>query len=232
MLQQFVRVLLESGNCRVPYGDFCKCDSMQLAETQDLVGQLEPDYRLSLPAKFPAFSVKNATAAAVFLYYVSQFVLKRELDDACTNQILDDTTSDFFAVSDSESSIYSIDFVLRFLPDLYVITKKKSDADVLLNYLVKVACRWPLSSVGMGALASGEDFLNRWYGLEEIKKSSFLSRMYIDRIVAKQDITRIEVPWVKELLIAEMGIHIGLAGQVGQLIESQLKSEKDSSQDA
>ena len=230
MLQQFVQVLLESGNCRVPYGDFCECDSVQLAETQDIIGQLEPDYRLSLPANLPVFSARNATSAAVFLYYASQFVLKRELDEAGTSQILDSVTSDFFEIADSESSIYSVDFMLRFLPDLYAIAKKKSDVDVLVNYLVKVAARWPLSSVGMGGLANDENLTDRW--VEVIKKSSFLSRMYIDRIVAKQDITRIEVPWVRELLIAEMGIHIGLAGQVGQLIESQIKSEKDGGQDA
>jgi len=73
----------------------------------------------------------------------------------------------------------------------------------LLDELKTLATAWPLSSVGIPSLAD----LN----LDSFINDETLSRLYVDRIIATNDLSRLGHPRVDELLRAALGLHRTLA---------------------
>lgn len=220
MLTEFLQQLLETGRCKVPYGQLELCAATEISQANQLLTEFEAGYRNSLPFSPSGFIAADATVAAVNLYYACQFILKREIEEAKMVQVFASEACQFSQTGVSEESIYSTDLVFRFLPDLFRLARTKSSKDALLIHLRRWGQRWPLSSIGIGDKLFLEDH-DQKLDLTVIEHSEFLTRLYLDRVLQRQDESRISEPWVRQRLQAELGLYPNLAGKIGQVLNEQ-----------
>ena len=108
---------------------------------------------------------------------------------------------------------YSVDLTFRFLPDLARIARAASEDDPLVKHLLQWASDWPLSSVGIK-------------GIEHIDVEPFihdrcLRTMYVDRIVAQTDTSRLKDERTVEALREAIGGFPELAPEFQQYLSSE-----------
>jgi hypothetical protein len=84
---------------------------------------------------------------------------------------------------DSPAVHYSVDLSFRFLPDLVRHARAASERDALVGRLMDWANRWPLSCVGFAGAAAGS--------IDGFAGHPCLLRMYVDRIIAGHDVSRL-----------------------------------------
>ena len=97
----------------------------------------------------------------------------------------------------------------------------------MLDYLIDWAYQWPLSSVGMDLRRVEElsrvsteqndepiepENQNPEFKIQPILASEFLSRVYLDRIVACDDCSRIGPTAIKSRLASEVGLYPTMLG--------------------
>jgi hypothetical protein len=91
--------------------------------------------------------------------------------------------------------LYSVDLTLRCLVDLLVLARGVSHDDVLVAQFRRLAFEWPLSSVGAEDLGDGQFDTAH---LEIIAGHASLRQLYVDRIIALRDPSRLNHPGVRE----------------------------------
>ncbi|MEZ0275978.1 MAG: hypothetical protein ACAH88_13815, partial [Roseimicrobium sp.] len=101
----------------------------------------------------------------------------------------------------------SADVVLRHLPALYQWAKSLSAADPLVLGMPALAVRFTLSSVGMGALPEPLD-------ITTLKRHESLWRWYIDRVMERQDESRLSDPDVNAAVRDALGTHPSLSSRM------------------
>jgi len=106
---------------------------------------------------------------------------------------------------------YSVDLVFRFLPDLIALARKVSQNDPLVAELLRLAEAWPLSSVGVA-------------GLGEISREPFLHhpglrQLYVDRILATGDATRLTSDVVREAAGIALGAFPQMAPKIAEILK-------------
>ncbi len=92
------------------------------------------------------------------------------------------------------------DLVFCFAPDLVKMARATASADPLVEALVELLAAWPLSSVGIGGTAPAAASPSFW-------SSPSLRTLYIDRVIARGDRTRLASPPVSEAVRAALGAH-------------------------
>ncbi|RBP36331.1 hypothetical protein DES53_11720 [Roseimicrobium gellanilyticum] len=102
------------------------------------------------------------------------------------------------------AEMLSADVVLRHLPALQQWAKSLSSEDPLLVGMPAFGMRFPLSSVGMGELPLPVD-------LTILKGHQGLWQLYIDRVIERQDASRLTDPEVKAAVRDALGSHSTLA---------------------
>lgn len=115
------------------------------------------------------------------------------------------------------SAHYSVDLTMRFLPDLLRLARTRSSGDLLVDELNKLAHQWPLSSVGMGDVVD--------VSIRPIVEDSCLLQLYVDRIIAREDVGRLSDPSVRLAARRAIGIHRHLAPKIADAIDV-LEQEK------
>ena len=90
---------------------------------------------------------------------------------------------------------YSVDVMMRFLPDLIRHASAVPREDPLMVTLYGWAADWPLSSVGV-PLDRPVDAA----AVESIVSDRALLTLYVDRIVARKDLSRLSHPSVVEAI--------------------------------
>jgi hypothetical protein len=100
--------------------------------------------------------------------------------------------------------ILSADLVLRHLPWLYLWAKSLSENDPLFLGMPALAVRFPLSSVGMGALPEPID-------ISSLKRHKSLWKLYVDRVMERQDDSRLSDPEVNAAVRNALGTHASLS---------------------
>jgi hypothetical protein len=100
--------------------------------------------------------------------------------------------------------ILSADVALRHLPTIHRWAKSLSADDPLVAGLSAIGLRFPLSSVGMGPLPLPLD-------LAPLKRHPCLWRLYIDRVIERQDESRLPDPDLKAAVRDALGAHHSLA---------------------
>lgn len=98
----------------------------------------------------------------------------------------------------------SADVALRHLPTIHRWAKSLSAGDPLVAGLSAIALRFPLSSVGMGPLPLPLD-------LAPLKRHPRLWRLYIDRVIERQDESRLTDPELKAAVRDALGAYHSLA---------------------
>ena len=84
---------------------------------------------------------------------------------------------------------YSADLVIQFLPDLIKLTEHVSPGDPLVKILREWANLWPLSSVGIPGVEPKS--------LGGIVDHPTLLTYYVDRVISRQDVSRLDDPTVR-----------------------------------
>lgn len=126
---------------------------------------------------------------------------------------------DFVGEGDAAAAAYSVDIVLRFLPDLVRIVKGMNPDDPLLAQLRKWGERWPLSSVGIPGLTVSE--------IEPILANRCLSMMYVDRIIEADAVERLHHPQLRELVRGAVGAYPELSPKLYRFLTATHEATRE-----
>ena len=181
----------------------------ELRAAEGLLIEFEQRFRLEMPGEAPAFSLSAALWGAEMTYFACQCLAFHEIDEAELN----DRLSQPFVGSRDAPVHYSVDLTFRMLPDLYHRARSASRNDPLVNRLLEWADAWPLSSVGISETTAEHAGADRKQ-IETILEYSSLRTLYIDRIIARKDLSRLSDPRVRELVTAAIGLHEQLAPEL------------------
>lgn len=202
----FLRDLLEEGRVRVAPPDVLT-DAERRAARQVLV-EFERSYRRQLPGTPPALDFPAAAWAAERMLRACQFAVFRDLPAEAIAQ----EAAQRFEGPASPVAHYSVDLLFRVLPDLLRLARRAAERDPLVEHLLGWASAWPLSSVGVEL----SDELARETFLED----DCLRRLYVDRILAADDPSRLGDPRVAAGLRAAVGEQIEMPPKLARALAS------------
>lgn len=174
---QFVQQLMIDGVVRLHGPELATQTEIGTATAWILAS--EPEFRAHWPAVPPACNGPALDRAVKSFYRASQLAVFRELGPEEVSKLDPLVTPG----SDSAEVIYSVDLVLRFLPDLTRIVRGMNPEDPLLAILNGWGTQWPLSSVGIPDLKIGS--------IEPILSHPCLSQVYIDRVIETGSVDRL-----------------------------------------
>ncbi len=205
-LSTYLRALFDHGRVQVaaPSDGITRIDEFQAEET---LREQDAALRLESPGKLPELELSVAMWAAKTCYGASQLIVYRQLDERAIAELLPAAVSS----PCSPSSHWSADLTLRFLPDLLRHASVVSEQDPLVTHLRSLAFAWPLSSVGIDGITPQH--------VEELGSSPAMLRLYVDRILAHKDFTRLEHPAVREAARQAVGMHTALWPDLTKYLE-------------
>jgi hypothetical protein len=196
-LTRFLNSLFNEGRVRVSRP--AEISNKELSEADEALSMFERVYRQELSAMPPPLSVPAARWAAVTLYRACQFVAFRDVGE----DMIARTMGVCCPEGDPPAIHYSVDLAFRYLPDLYKLAQAAGPQDPLLARLGRLAVEWPLSSVGMTGI--GPVRIDPW------AYDRCLSALYIDRVIARGDVSRLDDPCVCEAVQQAVGLFPDLA---------------------
>lgn len=162
----------------------------------------ERDRRDDLPATPPAVELAAARYGAVMLYRACQFLVFRDVDPETIQRELSRSIDG----SVTPLTHYSVDLTLRYLPDVVRLACGESKEDPLVTELTRLAGQWPLSAVGISGAEVGD--------VTAIVSDPCLLRLYVDRIIARQDLGRLGNEQVRAAAAQAIGAFPQLAPAV------------------
>lgn len=207
-LDRFVRVLLETGVGNVPAvekrdGVFAPIKDVE--EAEETLADFEQNYRLDLPGQAPAFDRAAAAWGAMVVCRFCQLLAYRDIGAKEADSLV---PTDGPAMNPTVA--YSVDLTMRFAPDVVRLARAVNPADPLIEKIVATASRWPLSSVGIeGATAS----LDGW------GDDDCLFALYIDRVVAARDVSRLDNERVRARVRVAIGDRKEIAPEIAAALE-------------
>jgi hypothetical protein len=113
---------------------------------------------------------------------------------------------------DSPATHYSVDLTFRYLPDLLKLARSASEGDPLVSRLARWAGQWPLSSVGIAGAKPGR--------VEAIAGHPCLLWLYVDRIMARRDTSRLVDPRVRDCVRESLGMFPELAPEMVSALQA------------
>lgn len=206
-IPSFLRQLQETGRVRVPpLGTELTVESSAVKSS---IGELDLTARLSFPGEAPPLSVEWASRGASVLYRACQAFAFRDM----TAEAVEQTVALSRPSEATAATHYSVDLALKYLPDLFLLARGISPADPLVTAILRLAGDWPLSSVGIPGVERVQ--------LGEIEKHAGLLRLYVDRILEREDTSRLDNEGVREALREALGAHVSLCPEVGAAIPQE-----------
>jgi hypothetical protein len=158
----------------------------------------------NLAGPSPGFDLACARWAARTFYGACHFLVCRDVNA--------ETIEAFFKQPcpqpHSPQTDYSVDLVFRYIPDLVGMIRAVASGDPLLQELLKLGKEWPLSSVGVS-------------GIETMDVKGFiehlgLRQLYMDRIIAHADVTRLGDPSLDFAAKEALGDHPELSQPIAR----------------
>jgi hypothetical protein len=189
----FLTDLVQGGNVVVPR-TISPLDEIDIQSSLIILREFYGRDVLTMPGDAPAFHVEAGAWAAKYVFYVSQLILLRDMDE----DVMQGYLSPFEGEHSAEAT-YSADLLLRFLPDLFRLGSGLSPGDPLVANLMQTALSWPYSSIGLKDAAAPIP--------PEVLNNSSLKLAYIDRVIVKKDTGRLRGADEKELLKEVLGDH-------------------------
>jgi len=107
---------------------------------------------------------------------------------------------------------YSVDLLLRYLPDVAAMAHGIAEDDPLVESLRELGRQWPLSSVGMPELGTVDP--------GAFVDDPSLRALYVDRILERRDTSRLDHPAVRAAVQAALGLHHELAPEIISALET------------
>ena len=194
-LALFLKALAEEGRAVVSPRPLAG----HMTDAAEVLRQLDCIAREELGAELPLFSPEVALWAGRLFYHLCQFTVCRDIGAERVAAVCREACP----LARSPATDWSADLTLRQLPKHFQLARPLSEGDPLVQHLQQIASAWPLSAVGI----VGADKLS----LESFIEHPALRRLYLDRIVAVEDISRLNDPRVSDLLRADLGFHHELA---------------------
>jgi hypothetical protein len=205
----FLNELFEHGRVKVPRPELT-IPTADLQRAERVLREQSDVRRLEFPGSPPDLFVPAAIWAAVSYYRACQLAVYRDLDAGAIDELLGTECSvaetplpsvscPLSPVLLSAARHWSVDPVFCFLPDLVKHASAASQQDPLIEKLRGWACDWPLSSVGMAGVEARHE--------DEIASHAGLLQLYVDRILAKKDWSRLSHPAVREAVRRSLGAH-------------------------
>jgi hypothetical protein len=188
---QFLETLFENGRVTAP--DIAQLTSEEIGAGDVALAAFEQQYRLDMPGRAPHFNPDAARWAGRKFFQACQFAVFRDIGE----EVLNETLSEPFDFAMSPSSCYSVDLVFRYLPSLVKFASSAAQGDPLLEHLLHWARDWPLSSVGLPEVGETE--------IDSFAENPSLMQLYVDRIIAVEDVSRLADPRVREGVRSALG---------------------------
>jgi hypothetical protein len=178
-------------------------------EAVEALESLDRQARLELAFEGPGLDLRAATWAANQLYRTCQLLVFRDGEPGAIRQALSAAGPEPV----TPEVVYSVDLTFRYLPDLMTLARAAaSEGDPLVDTLLGLARAWPLSSVGMRDV--GE------VNVDAFRGHPALRQLYIDRIIARRDLSRLADPRVREAVREAIGLYPQLAPELAGAIHT------------
>lgn len=189
-LHSFLHDLFVNGEVRVAHRLEPFSETEEL-EAQHLLEEIHTEEQLNTPGTIIPFDATAALWSAKFLYRAVQIALLRALDEDIIKKELG-----LYPGTITPASICSADLCLRYMGDLFKLTKGLAPEDVLLTYFNKLAYQWPYSAIGWAILPNKEQ-------LFDILKHEGLRLLFLERLLdnkAYAEIKKLQlIPWIHTL---------------------------------
>ena len=196
-VRNFLVELASSG--RVHVGRALLAQPPSATECGPVLIDLDLAARIEMPGEAPPLSMGPALWAAWMLYQGCQFLTFREMDAGLIRERLATPC----ASAPAPWVSYSVDLVMRYLPDLVSLARGLSPDDPLVEGLLGLARSWPLSSVGVAGVGAVE--------IGAFASHPSLCALYVDRILERKDVSRLADPLVRDAVRVALGDHPSLA---------------------
>lgn len=203
-LSEFLNRLFSDGRVRVSRP--AKISDAELRTADETLSEFEQEYRRELPDAPPPICLPAARWAAAMFYRACQFVAFRDSGE----EIMAQTMALACPCGDPPSVHYSVDLTFRYLPSLVKMARSAAPSDPLLTYLARWTVEWPLSSVGMAVAGAIE--IGPW------TSDRCLMGLYVDRVIARGDASRLTDPQVREAVRQALGPFSELAPKMAAAI--------------
>lgn len=183
-VRDFLVDLSSTGRVRVARSDLAR--SPPVAEIAPILMDMDLAARIEMAGEAPPVSMPAATWAALVFYQGALALAHRDIDAGMVRAAL----ARACPAPPSPWVAYSVDLTFRWLPDLIALARGIAPSDQLVLGLLDLARTWPLSSVGVA-------------GVGKVSSDGFfehpsLRMLYVDRILERGDVARLEDPLVRE----------------------------------
>lgn len=203
----FFEQLFRDGRVRVSGVE--EASAGEIALVVQRVVDLEAEYRQHLPGIPPVVDVSSIEWSVTAFYRAAQLAVFRHLGPEEVTKLA--RMGDFNGPA-SASTVFSVDLVFRFLPDLGRIVHSINPDDPLQTLLCDWGRLWPLSSVGMPGLGQMD--------IEPILSDVCLSTLYADRILAFGDTGRLNDSRMVDIVKGFLGAYPELNPTVSEFLKA------------
>ena len=200
-IDQFLFSIQESGHVLVGT-DEPKPD----ATVEKAIRDIDAVWRNDLAYDAPVLSMPAAVWAATQMYRACQFLIFREIEAT----ILEKYLADPCPQSPAPSICYSADLSFRLLPELVNLARGLSEDDPLVRSLMTLCRAWPLSSVGVANVGLID--------IDTFIEDRCLRRLYVDRIIERNDQSRLGDPRVADVARETLGAYPELAPSIAKAV--------------
>lgn len=207
-LSQFVRTLMTDGRALVTSHGVPGPD----AELGPTLAALAQEAAAELAGTAPRLCEPTSVWATQRLFAACRFVVCRDLGE---ENIVQAMTIPAPKPRCPETD-WSADLLFRHLPEVIRLARHLSANDPLVRELRGLAGAWPLSSVGIAELQVSD--------LDSFVGHAALRRLYVDRILAANDVGRLGDPRVDDAVRSAVGAHAELSPRLAQRLLSPVSS--------
>lgn len=204
-LAEFLAELFRSSRVHVAAFEAFTSDERQSAA--HVLIEFEQTFRAHLPQTPPPLCKETALWAAERFYRACQCLIFRDLS---AEAIAAEFTLTIPVIATPARAAYSVDLTWRFLPDLLKLAGGLATDDPLVTHLRQWAIEWPLSSVSVPQLAE--------VNVAVFMDDPCLCSMYVDRIIAHRDVSRLKDDRVRDAVREALGAFPELAPEISALV--------------
>lgn len=202
--REFLTGLFEDGRVTVP--EVAPLLDEEVRAGDDVIAEYERVYRVEMPGTPLQFSAAAARWAGTRFFRACQFAVYRDVGEEAINEELGIP----YGEPVSPNIHYSVDLVFRYLPDITKFAGSAAEQDPLLDHLYGWARQWPLSSVGMSEIDKVE--------IDCFADDASLLRLYVDRVIATRDETRLSHDRVRQMVQGSLGLFPELAQEIASTL--------------
>ena len=177
------------------------------ADLEPAVRMLDDMARADLAFEAPPLIPAAAQWALTLLYRGCQALVYRQIDAAAVSDGLSQPCPE----KPSPAVHYSVDLSFRFLPDLFKLSRGVAREDPLVEGLLALGTQWPLSSVGIGEIEVAE--------IDSFFFDPCLRSLYIDRIIAREDHSRLNHSGVRQAIREALGAYDDFSPKLASLLK-------------